>query len=443
MTLFLLLLATLAFALNLNAPAELSDVPAVLLILEYIGVLAIANILIRKGLHASKEAKNRYMNCFLIGFTISLLFLYFVWTPGLPESSRDWGFDPQRYYLYSSSVVRGEPLLTELNYFGVVFFYVFIFFIFGIDPLIPLFVNALLILYAVVLVSNHFKGIGGKDKYFSLLLLIPEVLYFNVMSSREIICLSFATISLLKGYKLISGTRGFLSILAFFLPLLLLIVIRPPMGAGLILAIGLFLVIGSGVKLKKKQITLLALLGCIFIAGLSISSSLDTNGQNTGDNISESIEERVEGNVDAGGQHQFQSNSMAKRLIPHNTVEFVIFGFIRAIAYVILPPSVITNPTEVLVMDTPTTECFVHITSLLLMLCIPKVWKVLRKDMKGQPKVKVVGFAFVVFFFLVGYFNVTMIHQRYRLTWDLFYFALVAYNYSIHKHKTIKNADSN
>lgn len=443
MTLFLLLLATLAFALNLNAPAELSDAPAVLLILEYIGVLAIANILIRKGLHAPKEIKIRYMNCFLIGFTISLLFLYFVWTPGLPESSRDWGFDPQRYYLYSSSFVRGDPVITGLNYFGVVFFYVFLFFLFGIDPLIPLFVNVLLTLYAVILIANHFESLGGKGKYFSLLLLIPEVLYFNVISSREIICLSLATISLLKGYKLISGARGVLSILAFFFPLLLLVVIRPPMGAGVILAIGLFFVIGSGVRLKKKQIAILALLGCAFVAGIAISTSLDTNGRDTGDDISEAIEERVEGNVEAGGQHQFQSNSMAKRLIPHNTAEFVIYGFIRTIAYVIVPPSVVLNPFEALAMNTPTTESFAHITSLLLMLCIPKVWRVLRKDMRGQPKVKVVGFAFIVFFFLVGYFNVTMIHQRYRLTWDLFYFALVAYYYSIHNQRVLKNADTN
>ena len=141
MTLFLLLLATLAFALNLNAPAELSDAPAILLILEYIGVLAIANILIRKGLHAPKEMKIKYMNCFLIGFTISLLFLYFVWTPNLPENSKDWGFDPQRYYYYASMFVKGTPMFDGLNYFGIVFFYIGLFYVFGINPLVPLFIN--------------------------------------------------------------------------------------------------------------------------------------------------------------------------------------------------------------------------------------------------------------------------------------------------------------
>ena len=430
MTLFLLLLATLAFALNLNAPAELSDAPAILLILEYIGVLAIANILIRKGLHAPKEMKIKYMNCFLIGFTISLLFLYFVWTPNLPENSKDWGFDPQRYYYYASMFVKGTPMFDGLNYFGIVFFYIGLFYVFGINPLVPLFINSLLVIYSVILISNHFFTTGGKAKYFAYLLLVPEIVYFNCIPSREIVCMTMATIAIIKSYEAIElGIKK--SYILVFLSILLMIIIRPPMGGGAIIAISSFIAFRG--KFKLKYLFVIAILAVIVVQGLSISSSLDTHQSDTGSSLTEAVTDRFSGDNEEDATASYSSNSLARLLMPHNPVDFVVFGIIRSFAYLIIPPGLVSSPSNYLNFSKPGTEGFASVTVIFMMFFLPGVYKTIKRNFRDNTCFKIVALAFITFFLLVGVFNTNIIHQRYRVVYDLFYFSIVAYYLSSKK----------
>lgn len=426
----LYIIATFAFILNLSCPSELTNTNAIVLILEYLGVLFVSNYIIRKNLKAGKKSKERYLAFFLIGLTVSLLFLHFVWTPNLPENSKDWGFDPQRYYYYSSMFVKGTPMFDGLNYFGIVFFYIGLFYVFGINPLVPLFINSLFVLYSVVIISNHFFAIGGKAKYFALLLLIPEVVYFNCIPSREIICLTMATIAIVKSYEAIElGNKK--SYISVFLSILLMIIIRPPMGGGVIIAISLFIALRG--HFKMKYLLIIAVLAIIVVQGLSVSSSLDTHQTDTGSSLTEAVSDRISGDNEEDATASYSSNSLARLLMPHNPVEFIVFGIIRSFAYVIIPPGLLLNPVEYLNFSKPGTEGFASVTVILMMIYLPAVYRNIRRKIKGDNSFKIIALALITLFFLVGVFNTNIIHQRYRVVYDLFYFSIVACHLSISK----------
>jgi len=439
---FLYLLATLAFLLNIDAPVGLSNTPSIILIIEYLGVLWIANLLVRNKLNAEKKEKSQFMAFFLLGLTVSFLFLYFVWTPNLPENSKDWGFDPQRYYQYATTIANGDIVLAGLNYFGIVYFYGFIFKLLGIDPLIPLFINCLLTLTAVIVVSNHFSKVGGLPKYFSLLLLIPELWYFNTMSSREIVCMFLATISIIQGYQVVVKERRGFRIIWPLACLVLLIIIRPPMGGGVFVSIMAFMLFnkkkGGNRILNFIYITGLVL---VIVLGLSLTNKLGGDGGTTSSDLSEIVVGRISGDNSESSEFQYGSNSIAARLIPHNTLEFVVFGIIRSFAYLIIPPAVFFSPLEAFSINRPTTDCFANLTVIFMMAFIPIVFSKCFKKNKTNERLKIVCLSFLFLFFIIGMFNTNMIHQRYRVVYILLYFSIVAYHYSMKKNDLGQNSD--
>lgn len=421
-----LLAAVVAFILNLEVPTAYTNMAAGGLFVEFMATIILAYIMIVKML-PEKKAQARFLNSFLSSFMISLLILHFYWTPELPTT----GFDPARYYNYAASLVKGQLLAEGLNYFGVVYFYYFLFSLLGLDPLIPLYLNVLLVLYACLMLANLLYRTGVPYKMSALLLLIPEIMYYNVMSSREILCMVFGVYVIINLFKIYTKEISYLRLIPTLIILALMIFIRPPYGICTILVIGIYMMFAT--HRKRKTIVYIVVLLVVAVVCIGAAGAIGDNG-NIGSVLSSTIENRVTGENEMNDDFTYGKSSIAAKLIPHNPIEFVVFGVIRTMAYVIVPPSVILNPINSLNVITDV-RGYTEWTTLLMMIYIIRVYKTVKNNFKHSEVIRLIAISFFVFFLLVGMFNINLIQQRYRVVYDMFYFSLALIYMSRYKQK--------
>lgn len=134
--------------------------------------------------------------------------------------------------------------------------------------------------------------------------------------------------------------------------------------------------------------------------------------------MSESLSDHVAGEVEAADGYNYGANSLARRLIPGNPVEFVVFGVVRSLLYLV-PRS---NPVEAVVAVFLSSDymgsLLVWLTSFILLLSVPSLWRALREFRKQDQFFKTIFLSFGVFFLTVGMLNTNLIHERYRLVYD-------------------------
>jgi hypothetical protein len=135
----------------------------------------------------------------LIKLGITFFLLYVGWIPLLDPSSSMWGYDSQRFYILSQQLIdnnwstilsQGEKMgFLWFGCAGILYYYGAIFFILGRNPVIPALVNTFVTLIAslyLIKVGYEIKGQrNSRDWTLAFALLLPEVLWFDVMTSRE------------------------------------------------------------------------------------------------------------------------------------------------------------------------------------------------------------------------------------------------------------------
>lgn len=419
MILFFLFLSLIGFVLNLDTPRGVSYASPFALSIEYCSVLFLAWIIIKRILKDSKIIiQLHFYKYFLLSFTLGLFILYFVWTPMLDPNAEE-GYDPMKYYAFALQILKGDVILWGLNYWGVVYFFVGCMSILGIDPLVPLFVNSLLSLTAILLLARLLSN-EQTISYYAFLFVIPEVIYYQMVSSREILCMAPAVIFVVKSIEL-RNKVSLVNIAFCILSFLLIAVIRPPMTVPLVL----FVVLTVLTKAKGKNFYLgifmvLMLVGAV-LYGLHISSSLGSNfdTEYLEDTVSSGTSGEAEiANGNSGG-------GLTTLLLPHNPFEYVVFGIIRSFAYVIPPPAMITDfseqfsPTYVLIYE--------NLTTLLMFFFLPTLFMVFFRYKSFDEKHKAVAIVLLLYFFMIGVSLPTLIQHRYRFIYEIFYFALAIY----------------
>jgi hypothetical protein len=126
----------------------------------------------------------------LIKLILTFFLLFWSWIPGLDPNSSNFGYDPQRYYFDSYDLIQNgwNPLVSS-NYQGIIFYYGLIFFSFGHNPLIPALINSFLSLSIVLLLINFLlakvNNKTSKDWYIIFLIVIPELIWYDILTSRE------------------------------------------------------------------------------------------------------------------------------------------------------------------------------------------------------------------------------------------------------------------
>lgn len=423
-TILLYILTFLGFVLNLDAPKITSDATVIQLILDYFFVLLVSNVMVRSVLKGfNQKIRTKFYNLFLLSFFISLIILHFMWTPLLNPSLPDWGYDPLRYYYYASEIIRTGFSSASLSYYGVVYYNVGIMNVFGLDPLVPLFTNILMTFYAVLLIAR----LLGNDKHvnrYAYLLLIPEIISFDMMASREIICMSMVTVFVIKYNELMKQFR-WPRLLIMIIAILLVAVIRPPMAGVAVMGIVVSLIFTFKGKLGKNMIVL-AIAGGLLVVGLGISTSMGS------DFSSDSLSETVSDNFSGDNEERNDAKpGLTTMLIPHNPIEYVVFGVIRSFAYVV--------PAPVMIKDFETQfslsnyYIYEHLSTLIIFFFLPTVFRTVKNYKQQDENMKLIIILFVCYFFTIGISLPNLIHNRYRLVYDLFYFTIAIYGWT-HKN---------
>ncbi len=142
---------------------------------------------------------------FLGKLLLVLVLLYAGWIPYLHQSSAAFGYDPQRYYFEAQELAASgfdRAVLPPLNHTGILFYYGFFFAVVSHNPVVPALVNTFVTLLAtllVVRVGYQLRGRPGpRDWMLGLYMVIPEVVWYDTISSRETLVTSLIAICLLS-----------------------------------------------------------------------------------------------------------------------------------------------------------------------------------------------------------------------------------------------------
>lgn len=311
----------------------------------------LAKIYIFKLSHLINDRKIRYLfPLFILKLLLIFILIIFAWLPGLDINSEYFGYDPQRFYFHALNLSNSTfdfSVVSEvepLNYVGIVYYYAAIFYLIAENPFIPFIINSLVTLYATILVVKVTYILGVKNlKYgwwVGLGMFLPEVIWFDMMTSRETLSMSLITIidMLFIIYILnIDKKLKLIKLIAILIPLIsFLYLVRGSAALAPILTIS---IISMFVKNNSQNISkkifiiggMIISLGSLPYLAIQFGSSgvgLEGYwGMVTGTNS-----ELVEGWKNTNGLGGF-----ASVLIPNNIIEAILYTPIRLVLYLLSP----------------------------------------------------------------------------------------------------------
>ncbi len=203
-----------------------------------VSILVFGTYLISKNAKEIKD-KNLYYLIYFFAFKLlaGFVLLKYGWSPSLLEATSTTGVDAARYYWGAKELVESgfnfSLLSFGTSYTGILFYLGIIFKVFGHNPVAPFLINSLTTLLAALLVLNTGYRIqeGRRSAWvLGLILVIPEVIWFDVLSSKETLTMSLLCFTMLPFLFLFSKKVPFRAAdMFFFVPsFILLCFIRPP-----------------------------------------------------------------------------------------------------------------------------------------------------------------------------------------------------------------------
>jgi hypothetical protein len=363
----------------------------------------------------------------LVKLLLTLFVLYAGWVPQLdPASDPSWGYDPQRYYAQAQDLVENvfQLPLYSINYAGILYYYAIIFALLGHNPVIPALVNAFITLLAtLVLVRVGYEikqSRTSRDWLLGLAMVIPEVLWFDVMTSRETLMAALLTVMMLLIGRYCVGLRRHLS------PAALAIIAITGLGIGLVRTPMLIPVAGTlalypfllrrfqGNILKTLTITgiLCVAIYYAFIWGSSLVSSEFALAENIAGALGKQELTEMEG-------MQWSEQSIGQLLIPDNAFQSVLFAIPRGVLYLLSPlPQIEFNLSELLQGSWKSWQSLMMTLSSILNVCLfplalaSLVWTVQGKSRHTKALAMVIPF-WTILLSIVG--GNQIIHDRYRV----------------------------
>lgn len=135
------------------------------------------------------------------------LLLWF-WLPSLEQLNALYGFDSARYYYRSIDLLESGFDIYQVRGGladpGILYFYAIVMAAFGKNVFSPYFVNYILFLIFLVLLIRSFRyGINKKNLwFFAGLMLLPELVWFSVLSGKDFLIAVLAGILLIWFVKI-------------------------------------------------------------------------------------------------------------------------------------------------------------------------------------------------------------------------------------------------
>jgi hypothetical protein len=384
------------------------------------------------------DLKLRILGSFwMIKIVATLIFLYLGWMPMLEMGSGEVGFDPQRYYHLSQELLANDWNHDSIgiNYIGIIYFYAAIFFIFGVNPVIPALVNAfitfLCIIYIVRTAYAFVPYLNQKSHYIAWLVLIPEVLWYDVMTSRENLMAVFIVIVILGSGSVLNSVKKInVSGLALVLSAMFgIIVIRTSMILPVILSIVIIMFLKRSrsllplvLKFSLIPLGLVALMG-----GVTLHLMLGDYSFNFSNHLS--LVYDFANNIASNSRMNWSDKSIGLLLVPNSLLEVMVFLPAKMILYLASPlPKIGVSLSGLVAGDySQWLRLMTCLTSLLMLLGFPYVLAGSALAWRNRiefPALLVIPIGFWVTFAAVVGGNI-IINERYRLMVTLLLFTCI------------------
>lgn len=291
----------------------------------------------------------------LIKLGLTIFLLYAGWMPQLdPATSDAWGYDPQRYYIQAQELVDNNwsPDFVSLNYVGILYYYGAIYYVLGHNPVIPALFNAFVTLIAalyLVRVGYEIKGQKGpRDWTLAFALLLPEVLWYDVMTSREMLTAALLLFAMLTAGRYLARTAPVsLSKVLIIVGLssFSIAAVRTSMLLPVIASIVLMVLLvfpQRGARVVQRTILVVAaaaiLIAGSIIAGFNIGATLQ---------VAFSASENVA--TISGLADNWSDNSIGLLLMPEGLLQSILFLLPRMLLYLVAPlPKVYVSVSNLL-----------------------------------------------------------------------------------------------
>jgi hypothetical protein len=306
------------------------------------------------GIHTTSTKLNdarllRLGYLFIAALAVTLLVLGTRWKANLANGGPGLEGDQERFYFQAAEFARGGFRLSSmpsLNYTGVLFVYGVVFKIFGHNPYAPALLNALLTLFATLLlarVAYKIKRERSNTDWMIAFFVVPEVLLHIVMPSRDILAMTLLTISVLgvANYVLDAPAerRPLVAAMTMLPSLFLLALVRTPALIPAVASIILLLVMG---RLWRSLLIVAIPAVAILVAAPLLSESLGGYHLSYAQVVSNVVVDPNEQPLDV---YHWNQRSIGRLLIPHTRVEAFAYAVPRLILYWIAPlPSVHWRP---------------------------------------------------------------------------------------------------
>lgn len=291
------------------------------------------------------DPKLKFLGYFwLIKILLTFILLFAGWIPQLDLASSSFGYDPQRYYFQSQELIENNWIfLGGLNYVGILYFYGAIFAFFGHNPVVPALINSFVTLLAsLLLIKVGYLIQSQRNNHnwkIAFVLLLPDILWFDVMTSRETILGALIIFVLLTiGEYFYRITLISLKKLLFIviISLIAIAAIRTSMLIPVLLAIFLMMIAIKHQRkssfIKKIIPFLLAVLFIILIPLLTINLGGSEFGLLKSIQIATAANQNVTTELYMGSQ-----NSIGMLLFPDGIIQSILFIPPRMILYSVAP----------------------------------------------------------------------------------------------------------
>lgn len=381
----------------------------------------------------------------LIKVGLTLFLLYAGWIPQLdPAASGSWGYDPQRFYQDAHDLIEnGWNPLAGSNYQGIIFYYGAFFYLFGHNPVIPALINAFVTLLGtlfLIRVAYEFKARrSSRDWALAYLLLIPEFLWYDVMTSRETLAAVLVLVSTLSiGRYLVGPVKVPLlrTLLVGGGCLIALLAVRTSMAIPVVASLvmmGLFLRSSHRVSLAQKLIFSGLTVGLLLLGPMvqQIVGGSDFD-YFVALQVATSFEENVASNININAN--WSENSIGLLLAPKNAFEAILLVVPRTVLYLVAPlPNIAISITDLLAGSWSAWQrLFTIPTSLLMIGALPYAlagFAQALRQRKQWPAPLVLHISFWITLLAIAGGNI-IIHERYRLMMTLLLFACAWLGYT-------------
>jgi len=363
----------------------------------------------------------------LLKIVLIIFVLFAGWIPELDPSSGSWGYDPQRYYVQAQELIDNNwsSKYISLNYTGVLYYYGAIFYLLGHNPVIPALVNIFVTLMAVLYLVRVGYEITDrrtpKDWRIGLAMILPEVLWFDVMTSRESIMMALITVMLLSaGRYLIREKKSsfYKTTLIVLLCGLAIGALRTSMLISVLGALSLMVAILRPPRKRRRSVGAIALfivaLGA-FVSAPFVSAYLGSYEFDYGDKLASISQANL--NI-AGHQGVWREDSVGALLLPSNAFEAVLFTFPRMVAYLVSPLAIELNISDLIQGGwTAWQRLLVSLSSMINIIVFPLVLASLFRAVmvrKKDSRELVFHVPYWATFFAIATGNM-IIHDRYRI----------------------------